>query len=148
MSFLPSIARPRGSTAAAIARPRAWRRLTEGHATVAGFGLWTTGTAGLCFGVISWLCVYPGTCRAEVPAAYFQVARQQGIPPERLYALAKAQSGAALSSGEVRPWPWSVSTSGHVTHFHTRQAAYRAAAYYLRMERAMRIGLLQRRALP
>lgn len=118
--------------------------MTGGHAAVAGFGLWTTGTAGLyLLGVIFWLCVYPGTCRAEAPAAYVQVARQQGIPPERLYALAKVRSGAALSSGEVRPWPWSVSTGGHVTHFHTRQAAYRAAAYYLRMGRAVRIGLLQ-----
>ena len=142
MNLLLSIARPRGSTAAAIPRPRAWRRLTEGHAAVAGCGLWTTGTAGLCvLGLIFGL--YPGPCSAEVPAAYVQAAEEQGIPAERLYALAKARSGAALSSGEVRPWPWTVGTGGHLTQFQTREAVYRLAAYYRRRGRAVRIGLLQ-----
>jgi soluble lytic murein transglycosylase-like protein len=81
---------------------------------------------------------------AKVPPAYRQVAAEYGIPPTLFYALALTESGARLSSGKFRPWPWTLNTDGKGRYFPTRESAFAAIqAHRARGKRSIDIGLMQ-----
>ncbi len=47
----------------------------------------------------------------SVPLLYAQIARQQQVPAELLYAVARAESGTRLAQG-LHPWPWTLNIAG------------------------------------
>jgi len=57
-----------------------------------------------------------------IPSAYHVAARQEGVPPAVLYALALTESGVRLKQG-VRPWPWTLNIAGKSYYFRNKQAA-------------------------
>jgi len=57
-----------------------------------------------------------------IPSAYQVAARQEGVPPAVLYALALTESGVRLKQG-VRPWPWTLNVAGKDYYFRNQQAA-------------------------
>lgn len=63
---------------------------------------------------------------AEIPPGYQAVAREYGLPPAALYAVALTESGKRLSSGRVRPWPWTLNVAGEPKFYATRAEAFRA----------------------
>lgn len=62
---------------------------------------------------------------ATVPPAYVQAANQHALPPGLVYAVARCESNTKLTSGAVRPWPWTLNVAGAPYRFATRRAAYR-----------------------
>lgn len=62
-----------------------------------------------------------------VPVGYQQVAREYGLPPALLYAVALTESGQnSLSEGQFRPWPWALNINGEGRYFRSRQGAWQA----------------------
>jgi len=57
-----------------------------------------------------------------IPSAYQLAARQEGVPPAVLYALALTESGVRLKQG-IRPWPWTLNIAGKGVYFRNQQAA-------------------------
>jgi len=57
-----------------------------------------------------------------IPSAYHVAARQEGVPPAVLYALALTESGVRLKQG-IRPWPWTLNIAGKSYYFRNQQAA-------------------------
>ena len=80
-----------------------------------------------------------------IPAGYQQVAREYGLPPALLYAVALTESGqSSLSHGEFRPWPWALNIDGKGQYFPSRQSAWRALqAALTKTDASVDIGLMQ-----
>ena len=65
-----------------------------------------------------------GSLLAEpLPSAYNLIAAAHQVPPEVLYAVATQESKYALSSGRVRPWPWTLNVAGKGYFYKTRYSA-------------------------
>ena len=85
-------------------------------------------------------------CRAEtrIPPAYVNIAQAFGIPPVILYAVALTESGLRLTSGQVRPWPWTLHVNGQAERYTSQEAALQALQSHLTVgRRSLDIGLMQ-----
>ena len=79
-----------------------------------------------------------------IPPAYLAVAREVGVPPGLLYAVALTESARRFPTAEVRPWPWSLNVNGKAEYHPNRKAAYRAIRRHLTAgRRSIDIGLMQ-----
>jgi hypothetical protein len=75
--------------------------------------------------VVGLLCG-PMTAQSQpVPVGYQQVAREYGLPPALLYAVALTESGqsCAQSKEQFRPWPWALNIDGEGALFFVPPAA-------------------------
>ncbi len=84
-----------------------------------------------------------GTARVGIPWGYEQVASEQGIPADLLYAVALAESGRWDGDGRFRPWPWALNVAGTSRFFGTRAEAETALAQALRTSGNVDVGLMQ-----
>ncbi|WP_081617317.1 transglycosylase SLT domain-containing protein [Thioalkalivibrio sp. ALMg11] len=81
---------------------------------------------------------------AGVPEGYHRVAQAEGVPADVLYALAAAESGARLSTGAARPWPWTLNVGGRPERYRTYREALDALERHLAAgKRNIDIGLMQ-----
>ncbi|AKE60092.1 transglycosylase SLT domain-containing protein [Citrobacter farmeri] len=60
-----------------------------------------------------------------VPPLYEQIAKQQQVPAELLYAVARTESGTRLPQG-LHPWPWTLNVAGTGYRYVSQEAACRA----------------------
>jgi soluble lytic murein transglycosylase-like protein len=92
--------------------------------------------------------LYSGSLSAAtepvIPPAYVTVAREVGVPPRLLYAVALTESARRFRTNEVRPWPWSLHVNGRAEYHASREDAYRAIRRHLAAgRRSIDIGLMQ-----
>ena len=82
---------------------------------------------------------------ASVPFGYQQVADAYDLPPEVLYAVALTESARQVdSTGNVRPWPWTLNVQGRGHFFDSRQEAEAALQEHFDAgRRSIDIGLMQ-----
>ena len=82
---------------------------------------------------------------ASVPVGYQQVADAYDLPPEVLYAVALTESARQVdSTGNVRPWPWTLNVRGRGHFFASRWEAETALQDLLDQGRtSIDIGLMQ-----
>ena len=82
---------------------------------------------------------------ASVPLGYQQVADAYDLPPEVLYAVALTESARQVdSTGNVRPWPWTLNVQGRGHFFDSRQEAEAALQEHFDAgRRSIDIGLMQ-----
>ena len=82
---------------------------------------------------------------ASVPLGYQQVADAYHLPPEVLYAVALTESARQVdSTGNVRPWPWTLNVRGKGHFFASRREAEAALQGLLDQGRtSVDIGLMQ-----
>ena len=82
---------------------------------------------------------------ASVPVGYQQVADAYDLPPEVLYAVALTESARQVdSTGNVRPWPWTLNVQGRGHFFDSRQEAETALQEHFDAgRRSIDIGLMQ-----
>lgn len=73
-----------------------------------------------------------------VPPLYAQIARQQQVPAELLYAVARAESGTRLAQG-LHPWPWTLNIAGTGYRYPSRSSACRALLDFARTRSLKRI---------
>ncbi len=87
----------------------------------------------------------PPSVHASVPVGYQQVADAYDLPPEVLYAVALTESARQVdSSGNVRPWPWTLNVQGRGHFFDSRQEAEAALQQHFDQgRRSIDIGLMQ-----
>ena len=90
------------------------------------------------------LASYPSV-HASVPVGYQQVADAYDLPAEVLYAVALTESARRVdSTGNVRPWPWTLNVRGRGHFFASRQEAEAALQGLLDQGRtSVDIGLMQ-----
>lgn len=80
----------------------------------------------------------------SIPPAYLKVAAEYGIPPRILYAVARTESGLMLTTGAIRPWPWTLNVEGQGQRFATRAQALQAIQAHLAAGKtSIDIGLMQ-----
>jgi len=78
-------------------------------------------------------------CVANViPSAYQFAAKQAGVPPAVLYALALTESAVPLKQG-LRPWPWTLNIAGKSHYFRHQQAACAAILHAVVKHGAKRV---------
>ena len=94
--------------------------------------------------------VLPGSAlhppvHASVPVGYQQVADAYDLPPEVLYAVALTESARQVdSTGNVRPWPWTLNVQGQGHFFASRKEAEFALQQHFDQGRtSIDIGLMQ-----
>ena len=94
--------------------------------------------------------VLPGSAlhpsvHASVPVGYQQVADAYDLPPEVLYAVALTESARQVdSTGNVRPWPWTLNVRGRGHFFASREEAEAALQQHFDAgRRSIDIGLMQ-----
>lgn len=81
--------------------------------------------------------------RPEIPNGYRQVAEEQGLSADVLYATALTASGRPLHGQRLRPWPWTLTIAGRRHYYSTRAAAHRAlVAYVSSGQRRVAVGLM------
>jgi len=82
---------------------------------------------------------------ASVPVGYQQVADAYDLPPEVLYAVALTESARQVdSTGNVRPWPWTLNVRGRGHFFASRREAEAALQDLLDQgRRSIDIGIMQ-----
>jgi hypothetical protein len=72
------------------------------------------------------LCLAIGTMPVQAsetpPWAYRFAAREVGVPPAVLFAVALQESGVTLRGRRI-PWPWSLNIAGQPHRFQTRESA-------------------------
>jgi len=84
------------------------------------------------------------TWAAEPPPGYHQIAREYGLPPKVLYAIALTESGKRLPSSRTRPWPWTLNIEGRGHYYPTRLDAFQALRTHLgRGVTNIDVGLMQ-----
>ena len=85
------------------------------------------------------------SAQASVPVGYQQVADAYDLPPEVLYAVALTESARRVdSTGNVRPWPWTLNVRGRGHFFASRQEAEAALQEHFDAgRRSIDIGLMQ-----
>lgn len=52
-----------------------------------------------------------------IPTVYKKVSKKYRIPPGLLYSIAMVESQTTIADGKVRPWPWTLNTSGKPHRF-------------------------------
>ena len=78
-------------------------------------------------GLFALLLILGHAASASVPAGYQSVANAYQIPPEVLYAIGLTESARRIdSTGNLRPWPWTLNVRGR-GHFFASQRAARDA---------------------
>ena len=82
---------------------------------------------------------------ASVPVGYQQVADAYDLPPEVLYAVALTESARQVdTTGNVRPWPWTLNVQGRGHFFASREEAEVALQQHFDQgRRSIDIGLMQ-----
>jgi hypothetical protein len=85
------------------------------------------------------------SAHASVPVGYQQVADAYDLPAEVLYAVALTESARKVdSTGNVRPWPWTLNFRGRGHFFSSRDEAETALQRFLEQGRtSVDIGLMQ-----
>ncbi|EGT5658674.1 lytic transglycosylase domain-containing protein [Citrobacter braakii] len=78
------------------------------------------------------------THACAVPPLYAQIAHQQQVPAELLYAVAQAESGTQLAQG-LHPWPWTLNIAGTGYRYPNRSSACRALLDFVRTRSLKRI---------
>lgn len=78
------------------------------------------------------------TYTCAVPPLYAQIARQQQVPAELLYAVARAESGTHLPQG-LHPWPWTLNVAGTGYRYTSRSSACQALTDFARTNNLKRI---------
>lgn len=80
------------------------------------------------------------SCHAsqDIPPVYRQVASQNGVPANLLYAVALTESGSRLPYG-IRPWPWTLNVAGTGYRYATRAQACSALQQFMRTTSHKRI---------
>ncbi|EPC8060024.1 transglycosylase [Yersinia enterocolitica] len=66
-----------------------------------------------------------------VPPLYEQIAHQQQVPAELLYAVARVESGTRLALG-LHPWPWTLNIAGTSYRYPSRSSACQALLAFTR----------------
>ena len=86
-----------------------------------------------------------GWSEAAVPAGYRAIAAEHAMPHTLLYAVALTESGKQIeSTGDYRPWPWTLNIAGRGYYFDSRREAWQALTEWLRRgQRSIDIGLMQ-----
>jgi hypothetical protein len=80
----------------------------------------------------------------SVPCAYAVVALEYGVPVKVFYAIALAETRAALGRKLKQPWPWTLNVEGVGYRYGSRRAAYAALqGLILRGTVAVDVGLMQ-----
>lgn len=74
------------------------------------------------------------------PPTYYEVANQQGVPVEYLYALAKTESNTQLTIG-FYPWPWTLNVAGESRRFATFQEACREATEAVKLHGGRKVDI-------
>jgi len=81
------------------------------------------------FMLLLWPCV-GSTSDYVIPQAYRSVAEYHNVPAKILYSIALTESQKELSTGVIRPWPWTLNMSGRGQYFNTaddmKAAVYKA----------------------
>lgn len=91
----------------------------------------------------------PPSSRAEavdkLPHVFVATADAQGIPPTLLYAIALQESGRREeTTGEFRPWPWSLNVGGKAHYYANMEEAWNALnTLFKDPPRNIDIGLVQ-----
>ncbi|MGV6989217.1 lytic transglycosylase [Testudinibacter sp. P80/BLE/0925] len=69
---------------------------------------------------------------AAIPPMYQQIAAEQGVPAEMLFAISLNESKTKLTSKAVKPWPWTLNVKGKSYFYPTRQEACSALENFVR----------------
>jgi len=96
------------------------------------------GLASLIVSVTAW-------SETAVPAGYETIAAEHGMPSAVLYAVALTESGKQVTTtGQYRPWPWTLHVAGDGYFYATRLEAWQALRDWLDQgKRSIDIGLMQ-----
>ena len=80
----------------------------------------------------------------SIPSNYHKIAYEHHIPTAILYGIALAESGKKLTSGNYKPWPWTLNVAGVPRRYPTRKAAYEGLMYFLQQGiKLIDIGIMQ-----
>ena len=73
--------------------------------------------------------------------AWANVARNEGVDPLMLYAIALTESGRPAEQGQIEPWPWALNVSGDPIFAESREEAVELLATH--HDKSVDVGLLQ-----
>ncbi len=73
--------------------------------------------------------------------AWANVAREEGVDPLMLYAVALTESGRPAARGQIEPWPWALNVDGNPIFAASRKEAARLLAIH--RDKSVDVGLLQ-----
>ncbi len=93
--------------------------------------------------LIMMLALCTASAQANIPPLYQRVAQKHGIPAKVLYSLALGESKARLTSGQVRPWPWTLNVRGKPYFYASYDEACRALHRFMTQTHLVDIGLTQ-----
>jgi hypothetical protein len=96
-----------------------------------------------CYGGLMSGAVLAFSGADPIPSAYRTIALEAEIPPAILFVVALQESGAALTSGRVMPWPWTLNIAGAPRRFRTRTEAYYALCSAIQVGQQVDVGLGQ-----
>ncbi|REC93353.1 transglycosylase SLT domain-containing protein [Kushneria indalinina] len=78
----------------------------------------------------------------DIPSAYVSIAKDHGVPPKVLYAVASQESKQAINNGH-RPWPWTLNVAGKSMYFGDRESACLALTDALNKTQIVDVGITQ-----
>ena len=93
--------------------------------------------------LIMMLALCTASAQADIPPLYQRVAQKHGIPAKVLYALALGESKTPLTSGQVRPWPWTINFRRESYFYNTYDEACKALHRFMSISHIVDIGLTQ-----
>ena len=73
--------------------------------------------------------------------AWADVAREEGVDPLMLYAIALTESGRPAEQGRIEPWPWALNVDGDPIFAASKEEAARLLATH--SDKSVDVGLLQ-----
>lgn len=73
--------------------------------------------------------------------AWANIAREEGVDPLMLYAIALTESGRPAEQGKIEPWPWALNVSGDPIFAASREEA--ATLLAIHRDKSIDVGLLQ-----
>jgi hypothetical protein len=88
-------------------------------------------------------CAEPIERFGGIPPAYQEIAKQERVPMDLLFAIALQESGARLQSGRILPWPWTLNIAGAPCRYRTRIEAHDALRQALLRGQSVDVGLGQ-----
>lgn len=71
------------------------------------------------------------------------IARQQGVDPYILYAIAVLESGKTWSDGIVRPWPWTLNVNGRGVYLNSKEEAVEVYFREKKKQKNIDVGICQ-----